>query len=330
MTMTSAHSASASSGTNPIDARLRHLPPDAVEKFEKLRRAELRTQAVLDGLQDAIARTREQRDRAARALAIFDRQNADAFTVETDEKSGQHRRVATVFPERVALAEEVEGFKRDLQHLAGEVAAAGLGYSTEAILDWLAEHSSAKFVMAPTSPAKLAKGAHLLDALGQNRESQASLQSQLVAVQNARRTVAEAKAAVRHEVSQIAERGRPDVASVFIGGEVAWPNETLTAHGYGEGAAVVSGTVRDAFAVALWANEAAVLRLLDAEIERLGDDATALTREAQAERATHHERTLVDLQRVEEHLIERLVADGVPVRRLCTDPAILLGINQKR
>jgi len=325
MTMTSAQSASLSQDTDP---RLRLLPAAARAKFAFLRRAEIKTRAFLDGLQDAVERTRQQRDHAVRALALFDRQHADAFTVETDEKSGQHRRVPTVFPERSALAEEVEGFKRDLQHLAEEIAAADIGYSTDSILSWLAAHSSSKFVAAPTSPVKLAKGTNLFDALSQNRESQMTLRAELVATQNARRTVAEAKAAMRREVASIAERGRPDVANVFIGGEVAWPNETLTAHGYGDGAAVVSATVRGAFAVALWANEPAVVTLLDAEIERLGEDANALTKEAQTGRVAELERSLRDLQGEEEQLIERLVADGVPVRRLVTDPLILLAIEQ--
>lgn len=331
--MTSAQSASVSDDTAPtsIDFRLRPLPPAARDKFERLRRIETRARVTIDGLYDEMQRVRDQRDDAMRELAHFDRQqDPNTFTVEVDETTGLRKQVPAKFPERDAILQRIEAFKSELQHLASEQAAAKVGFSTENILDWLSERPRVKFVAAPAPFTKPAKSENLIDALGKTREAAAACRDELLAAQNARRTVAEVKKALRAEVAGVAERGRPDVSNLFLGSEITWPSEQLFARVEGTNPAVASATIKDALSLAVWANAPAIIARLDEEIERCGDDKSALTREAQAERVAERERALVDLRRQEEAIIERLEAQGQRVVRLSTDPLILLGIDISR
>lgn len=323
-----AHAASLSQNVPSIDPASGPCPPAARDKFERLRRIEVRARTAIDGLYDEMQRIREQRDNAVRELAQFDRQqNPNTFTLETDEATGTQKRVPAKFPERDAIVARIETLKAELHHLARAQAAANVGFSTENILDWLAQQGAAKFVAAHAPLMKPAKGENLIDALARNREAQAVCRDDLSVAQNARRTIAEVKEAMRAEVMRVAEQGWPDVSNLFVGGEITWPSEPFVAHGQGTNAAVVSATIKDALSLTIWAHAPTIIERLDEEIERRGDDKTALTREAQAERVAERESALVDLRRLEEAIIQRLEAQGQHVHRLCTDPAILLGIE---
>jgi hypothetical protein len=318
------------SNANAVGARLKALPASAQQKFERLRRAELRSRALIDGLSDHQRRVRESRDLALRDLGIFDRRHPPEFTYEVSNKeTGERKSVPVVFPERAALVERIESDKSELARLADEQQAANLGYSTEGLLDWLASQS-AKFVAAPVPFVKPAKGETLTDALARNREAQATVNAELATAQNAGRTVAECKLAMRAQVDLLAEKGRPDVANLFNGHAIAWPTEQFTAGGHGAHQYIVAATVNDALALTVWAHRAAIIAQLDAEIERAGDDATALSAEAQGTRIAECEAALLQLQRQAEAIAERLEGDGITVRRTCTDPIVLLGIEQLR
>ena len=309
------------------DARLKSLPISARDKFEKLRRAELRSRALIDGLYDQQQRVREQRDLAQRDLAIFDRRHPPEFTYEESNKdTGERRRIPVVFPEREALVAKIEHGKSELTRLADEQRAANLGYSTDDILSWLASQSTT-FVAAPVPFVKPGKNETLADLLEHNRQAQSTINTELATAQNAGRTIAEAKAAMRAEVARLAEKGRPEVASLFQGGNIEWPSEQFVAGGHGAHQYVVSATVKDTFAFAVWAHKGAIIAALDAEIERAGDDANALSAEAQATRIAELDAALLAHRRQGEAIIERLEGDGITARRTCTDPLVLLGIQ---
>ena len=223
----------------------------------------------------------------------------------------------------------VETSKAELARLSAEQEAANVGFSTANILDWLASQST-KFVAAPVPFIKLSKGETLTDLMDRNREAQAAINTELATVQNAGRTITEAKSAMRAQVAGLAEKGRPDVANLFHGGAVVWPTEMFSAGGHGAHQYTVTATVNDALAFAAWANRAAIIAQLDAEIERAGDDTNALSAEAQATRVAELQASLLNLQRHEEAIAERLEGDGIPVRRICVDPVVLLGIEQLR
>ena len=314
------------SNADTADARLKALPVSARDKFEKLRRAELRSRALVDGLYDQQQRIREQRDHAVRDLGIFDRRYPPEFTYEESNKdTGERRRIPVVFPEREALVAKIEHGKSELTRLADEQRAANLGYSTDDILNWLASQPG-KFITAPAA-LKLARGETPADAFTRNVEAIAAINAELATAQNAGRTIAEAKAAMRAEIARLAETGRPNVTSLFHGGGIEWLTEMFVAGGHGVHEHIVSATIKDAFALTVWAHKDAIVAALDAEIERAGDDANALSAEAQATRQLELSAALLAHQRQGEAIIERLEGDGISVHRTCIDPLVLLGIQ---
>jgi len=314
------------SNANAADARLKSLPASARQKAEHLRRTELRSRALIDGLLDESQRVRERHANAASLLGSFDRHYPPeaCFTVQDDGK-----RVPTVFPERVALVERIEHCKAEQARLADEQQSANVGYSTSDLLDWLASQST-KFVAAPVPFIKLNKGETLAELLARNGEAQSAINTELATVQNAGRTIAECKLAMRAQVNLLAEKGRPDVAGLFNGGVIAWPTEQFSAGGHGAHQYVVTATVTDVLSLTVWAHRAAIVSQLDAEIERAGDDTTALSAEVQAARIVELQSSLLKLQREQEAINEKLEAQGQQIRRNCTDPLVLFGIEQFR
>ena len=211
--------------------------------------------------------------------------------------------------------------------LREEQTAANLGYSIDNITDWLVSQST-KFATA--APALKLGKENLADALERNRQAQSAARDELATVENAPITIAEAKAAMRAEVAALVERGRPDVGTLFHGETVAWPTEQFTASGHGAHEYVVAATIKDAFVFAVWANQDAVVRALDAEIARLGDDTRALSADAQTARRAKCKANLLALQRQAEAIIDRLEDEGHQVRRTCAEPLVVLGIEPAR
>jgi hypothetical protein len=76
--------------------------------------------------------------------------------------------------------------------------------------------------------------------------------------------------------------------------------------------------------------QSAIIAALDRELERLGDDTQALSREAQAARLAELQSALLHLQRQEEAVIEQLGAQGQMLQRVCNNPKVLLGIERTR
>jgi len=178
---------------------------------------------------------------------------------------------------------------------------------------------------------KLGKNETLANALEHNATEQGRVSDALAAVGNAPRTIAEAKAAVRQEIAWLAEKGRPEVAGLFHNQGIEWATELFQAGGYGAHQYVVAATVKDAFALTIWANRDAIISALDQEIVRQGDDSAAMSADDQAAKVAALEAQLITLQRQAEAMIDRLEADGAPhIQRRVTDPAILLGIERAK
>jgi hypothetical protein len=136
------------------------------------------------------------------------------------------------------------------------------------------------------------------------------------------------KAAMRAEVAALVEKGKPDVSPLAYDQPIAWPSEQFQAGGNGAHQYVVLTTIKDTFAFCMFVNQEAVLKALDAEIEKSNNDAGALSRDVQATRVAELQASLLQLERQQEAIIERLEGDGIPIRRTCSDPLVLLGIAQ--
>lgn len=321
------NTASALHSNAAIAARLKTLPRSAQAKYEHLRRIEQRARATADGLYEAVQRARETRDEAVIQLGRFDRVQPPAFEYRDDPATGRRTRVAVEFPERAAIADRIEAAKTELHRLQAEQASVDPGFSLSTIDDGLRMLPlSAKFVDARVA-VKLARGQTPVAALAENAEAQARMTEELARVRNASRTIAEAKALMRQQVATMAAEGAPDVGALFRGGDIRWPTEQLLARAFGEQDVAIATTVKNATALTVWAHRDAIIAALEAEIERCGNDQTALNAADQTAGIAECEAALLRLHREAEAIIERLEGDGVPVRRVCTDPLVLLGIE---
>lgn len=310
-----------------IAARLKTLPRSAQAKYEHLRRIEQRARATADGLYEAVQRARETRDEAVIQLGRFDRVQPPAFEYRDDPATGRRTRVAVEFPERAAIADRIEAAKTELNRLQAEQGAVHPGFSLSAIDDWLGTQSRSAKVVDARIPVKLARGETLATRLEGNRETQARMTDELARVRNAPRTVAEAKASMRQQVAALAAEGAPDVWGLFRGGDIRWPSEQLLARAFGGEEVAIATTVNNATALAVWAHRDAIIAALEAAIEHCGNGRDALSAADQTARIAECEAALLQLQREAEAIIERLEGDGVAVRRTCTDPLVLLGIE---
>ncbi|MEJ2375225.1 MAG: hypothetical protein P8Y71_07290 [Pseudolabrys sp.] len=287
------------------------LPSFARAKYNKLRALDKRTRALRDGLSAQLSQVREQMADAQRDLAIFDRRNKPeaAFTIE------EGKRVPAKFPARDELLALIDSLKSETTRLSEEINAATTGIDLNEIDRWLADHANVQFVEATVKPTKLS-----LDAI---RQRQKEISADIATVQNAPRTVVEAKAAMRAEINRLAELGRPDVASLYNGQPLEWPTEMLVANGAGVHPHIVTATVKHTFALTVWMNRDLLIQKLDEEIEHQGDDSFALSKDEQRVKLKELENQLLLLQRQEEKLIDRL---DNPPPRTCRLPEVLLGI----
>lgn len=257
---------------------------------------------------------------------IGDGNSEASFTFDDDGK-----RIPAQFPERDEIAARIEGAKAEFARLGDEIRSAVTGFDTEEIRRWLVSQSAeTKFVAATIPPFKLLKNESLNDALARIRADQASVADEIATVQNAPRTIAEAKAAMREELARLAEKGRPEVGNLFHGGALGWPEAQFLAGGYGIHEHTVAATVTDNLALTVWMHRDLLVQKLDEEIERQGDDTTALSREAQAARVKELEAQLLHLYRQEEAVIEQIEAQGQHIIRTCRNPEVLLGIERAR
>jgi hypothetical protein len=318
--------------TEPMaQARLKALPQSAQNKYERLRRVALRARAFADGIYEETARVRELRGDAQLELGRFDRQHRpDAAFTYVEGPDGTRKRVAAQFPQRDAIVARIDAATAELKRLQDYQAAASTGFNFSDLDAWLVDQpTSARFVDARALP-KLAKGDTVALALERNREAQARVANDLTRVRNAPRTVAEAKALMRQQVSALADLGKPNIADLFRGGVVRWPTEQFVARGYGAPNVALAATVPNAAGLVVWANRSAIVAALEAEIARQGNDKDALSAADQAARIAECEATLLRLRREAEALIEQLEGDAAIVRRTCVDPLVLLGIERVR
>jgi hypothetical protein len=309
--------------------RMRSLPQPAQAKYERTRRAAIKAHAIVDGLRNEIESVREQRDAAMRDLGIHERRYPEGFTYEATPEGGR-KRVPAQDPERDALAAMVEASTAELKRLYAEQQAVVVP-DISGLTDWLlAQDPGAKFVLAAVPLPKLAKNETLAAVLERNLSDQRRAEDELATVRNAPRTAAEAKARMRDEVARLAARGRPEVDGLFHGKGVGWPTHQFIAGGHGAHQYAVTATVTDILGLFVWAHRDALIAALDQEIEAQGDDSAALNTQDQAARIVELEGALLLLQRQAEAVIDQLAGDGIPVRRTCTNPLVLLGIERAK
>jgi len=156
-------------------------------------------------LQNEIDRLREDRASAQRDLAIYDRHHpGEQFTYE-EAANGTRKRVPVRDEHREGLVARVHGGTAELVRLQEEQRS--VAWPNLAVIeDWLARLDPAvKFTPVLVALPKLGKNERLAAALERNADDQRRIGDELATVQNAPRTVVEAKAAMRAEIARLPE-----------------------------------------------------------------------------------------------------------------------------
>jgi hypothetical protein len=310
-----------------VARHLQKLPPVASKKYEGLRRATVRARSLIEGLRSELDRARETRDQMQTELEVLDPAHPATFEFEECPDGGR-RRVPSGRPVREALVASLDAAKDEIRRLQQEQQAI-VRPNIEALEDWIARlDHSAKFVPARVPPVKISKSETVAGALGKVLGDQKRIEALIAKIQDAPRTTEEAKQGLRAQIEALAARGRPDVMPLFDGDLVNWPRLQVIGGGAGLHQYSVVSEVADTEAVFAWLHRDALVAALDKEVETArADDADALSAEEQNAQLSQLTAALLVLQHQGEALISQLEGDGIPVKRTCTLPEVLLGIE---
>lgn len=178
----------------------------------------------------------------------------------------------------------------------------------------------------PPSP----KGVTWTSALDTIRTRIADLHQQLQAVRSAPFTCAEAKAMARQQITELAGRATVDATgAVLHGSKVKLPTITLPTIGHaGTGLQSPIAFDSEAMMAALFGPQ--LLQLIDAQIDQLADDKSALDAGTRNKKVLQLKTQLLESHRLEEKIIleiETLFPNSNPFRRPDADPRAVLQLS---
>jgi hypothetical protein len=192
-----------------------------------------------------------------------------------------------------------------------------------------------KLEVAKVSVPKLAKGETALEAIERIRHQLAELRADRAETVAAPIPSTTAKAIMRRQISELAERGRPNVDTLIeTAGDIGWatmPRGSVYI-GFaqsqdGTRSPVISDQDErrpDGFAMLAWLHQAALMKALEAEIDQASDDGAGLTDETRKKKLEQIDQRRLELEYVEVLLIES--ANGAVDYRADTDPRALLQV----
>jgi hypothetical protein len=171
-------------------------------------------------------------------------------------------------------------------------------------------------------PPSLKKGETVGDAVERVRQEIGRLHDDVAAARAAPWPSSAAKAKVRQQISALVERGRPNLLVLLEGHRREFQFATRLAppvlvRGFQESGAGVTeaGEQFDSEATLAWLFEEALIQKLDKEIERVSDDASALSDERRAAKIAELAAKTLAAERLEEALIMQGEAMGQPIQR---------------
>jgi hypothetical protein len=167
----------------------------------------------------------------------------------------------------------------------------------------------------------LRKGEQISDAVEGRRRRVRELDADLQRIETAPVPSADAKRLAREQLDALAARGRPRCNSLIDHGEpIQWPS----VRNLGPGARESS---QDAIGLLAWAFREQLGAAIDAEIDAIADDGTALTPEQREEQCTVARRDKLAAQREEEAFVRMAIAAGTGImRRPDCDPRAVLSL----
>ena len=220
------------SSTRAETSALRRLPKEAQDKFEHLRRTELRARSTINGLREEIIRITESRHDAETQLDRFDRAHAGEYSTD-----GMGKQIPLQHPEREHIVETIKSCRAEHARLLAEQEASEPGISAASIVEWLSKQGDKSFVLAPATNNKTEIPS--LAGLQRNRETQAQLRDQIATLENAPLSAADMKQTMRAQITAAAEGGQPDISPLAHGGEIAWATRQFLALTHGASPTVV-------------------------------------------------------------------------------------------
>jgi hypothetical protein len=180
----------------------------------------------------------------------------------------------------------------------------------------------------------LKAGQRLADALKAARRHTDECRRAVARVEGAPWPSSHAKQRLREEVRTLCARGRPDVSALLQrNGALGWPQANLRGDvlnaslGEGVRAAVAFTQTTDMLALVAWTFEGALLERLDAEVDAIADDDSALGETERAQRLSDAQIRLLAAERAEVAITWAMLDEGQPVEFRDLAAAAVLGLE---
>jgi hypothetical protein len=177
---------------------------------------------------------------------------------------------------------------------------------------------------------KLNKGETVIEAVERVRRRGRELKADLHRIASAQYPSNYTKQKMREQITQLAERGAPDVTTlVEHDSKVEFQTQRLQSQVYNtEQRAVAFTEVTDAVALACWLHRDVLIARLEAEIDAESDDNGALTHEQRELRSAEVMGDLLAVERDEAALMWRAMDQRLPVEfRADINPIAVLGLK---
>lgn len=284
------------------------LPKEAREKLRALRASVDVARAYVDAPSKRYHELREAKGRIDLRLAELRRN----YALREDAPQVVEAR------EKLAVIErETSEAQSQLNERRGPATDAGR------LLNRVERYISTAGALEPSAlaEARIGKGQTIFDAIEAARDRIDDLRSQLDAARAAPLPSDEAKTIARKNIERLADLGAIDFdPCVTHGGLPIYPSFSPTR--------MESRTVIDAAAILHWLLKDQLIERAEKEIDLIADDDFALSTEQRHERIKTLKREILDAERLEETLLEKAAATGIPVaRRPNADPRAVLGVE---
>ncbi|OCK56774.1 hypothetical protein [Bradyrhizobium sp. LMTR 3] len=283
------------------------LPDVAASRLRRLGDASAEKHAAVLAASD---RVNQQRERQQNAEATIRRQIA-VFRLPEDTGDPEVMRLKNVAASASAEAQRLEVI-RDERGAAWQA----INRIVEACEGWVIGSTGANDFEVVEVVPEMKKGETLTDAAKRAQRRGRELQGDLHRVQSAPRPSAWAKQAMRSQIAQLAERGRPHVgALVEHGSEITFADVRRSARvaNVESPAALAQWVEPDLLSLFAFVHQDALVAALDREIEAEADDANALTDDDRRRREDEISDDIMANARTECAMIWQQIDAGAPI-----------------
>jgi hypothetical protein len=294
------------------------LPEPARRKLQHLTDAKNDAWVLIKPVQDDLSALLGEKERLeARERTLLGDVRIGRRGEENSLVIATRAELARLEPEIDRLRDQVERRTKRWQSLAGLV---------DDIVLWIDRITDeTEFALFDVVDSSASPTSEMIDSI---RDVIAGLRADIHTVMSAPIPIAQQKVAMRAQVKQLAEQGRPDCEALLAhGGDIVWPHKR-TAVWSSDKMNVSATSVDDVPAMLAWLFEPALVKALDREIDQIAtNDSEALDDNTRARRLTELHSEILKNERVEEAMIVAAGERGMDVlRRRDADPRAVLGL----